>query len=132
MISNNKILDEYVIISTITSCINSGLIEKCFDMIGKYYNLNKNVSHTFWQTSIEGFLRAKENEYANRLLRLYPIKYSYSESLWKNVIISNMDDEHIMTVFEIFIEKYDSRGNNDEFRAFENIFNIFVEELANS
>ncbi len=134
LLSNKKVIDEYLVISEITACFASNdyrLIEKCFNMIFVYYSMNNNISHSFWQTSIEGLLKAKENDYANKLLKLYPIKYSYSESLWKNVIISNMNNESITTLFEMYLEKYESRSNNDEFRAFENIFNIFIEEIAN-
>ena len=100
-------------------------------MIGAYYSVNKNISHSFWQTSIEGLIKNNQTEYAFKLLKLYPIKYSYSESLWKNVILSNIHNEDFFGLFEMFVEKYDSRTNNDEFRAFENIFNIFVEEVSN-
>jgi hypothetical protein len=134
LIENKKIIDEYVVISTINACISSQnqyLQEKCFNMIVQYIVLNPNVSHSFWQTSIEGFLKLKMFYFSNNLLKLYPIKYSYSESLWKNVILSNMNNNDFLTTFNLFLEKYDNRKNNDEFRAFENIFNIYLEEVTN-
>jgi hypothetical protein len=95
-----------------------------------YYNLNKNISHSFWQSSIDGLLKIKHYDLANALIKLYPIKYSYSESLWKKIINSNIT-ENFSEVFKLFQEKYESRAHNDDCRGFENIFNIFVEEVAN-
>jgi hypothetical protein len=133
LIENEKIIDEYVVTSLISSCfatVDQTLLENCFNLVVSYYALNKNISHTFWQTSIEGLLKIKRNDFAEKLLKMYPIKYSYSESLWRNVIISNMNDDSIINLFELFDEKYESRTKEDEFRVFENIYNIFIEEMA--
>jgi hypothetical protein len=133
LIEKEKILDEYIITSLIVSCFNSAdqsLLDSCFKMIVAYYGLNKNISHTFWQTSIEGLIKIKKNYYAMKLLKIYPIKYSYSETLWRSVILSHLNDESILPLFEMFDDKFLKRTNNEDFRAFENIYNIFIEEIA--
>jgi hypothetical protein len=137
LIANKRTFDEYVMTSAISVCFtNCGndipLVEKCFNTIHSYFNINQSLSHSFWQTSIEGLIKLKMFKNANSLLTLYPVKYSYSETLWKNVIVSNMNNEEVDHVFNLFLEKYENRTNNDEFRAFENIFNIFIEELAHN
>ena len=130
LIKNKKPIDESLVISAITS--NESDFEKCYKFILDYYNYNKNLSHTFWQNSIEGFLKNKKQEYANDLIRLYPIKYSYSESLWGKIIANNMSNKNLMTVFNIFLEKYENRQNGEEFKGYENIFNLFIENIANN
>ena len=107
-------------------------MENFYSIIFDYQNLNKNISHSFWQTCIEGYFKIKSFTLSANLIKIYPIKYSYSESLWKNIILSNMNDDDILKVFNIFLEKFDNRVSSDDFKAFENIFNIFVEEFANN
>lgn len=107
-------------------------MEKCFEIIILYQENNKNISHTFWQTSIETLMKLKKIDYTNHLLKLYPIKYCYSESSWKNVLIFNINLSQITHLFQIFLEKFDCRNNNDEFKGFENIFNIFIEEITSN
>jgi hypothetical protein len=134
LIEKEKIIDEYLITSLIVSCFNSAdqsLLESCFKIIVAYYKLNQNISHTFWQTSIEGLIKIKKNSLALKLLKIYPIKYSYSESLWRRVIISSLtNEENIQKLFELFDNKFLERTNKDDFRAFENIYNIFIDEMA--
>jgi len=134
LLSKKKILDEHIVISIITVCFNSNdesIITKSFNSIITYYSLHKNISHSFWQTSIDGLLKIKHYDLANILIKLYPIKYSYSESLWKKIIISNII-ENFSEIFILFQEKYESRAHNDDIRGFENIFNIFLEEVSNN
>ena len=68
---------------------------------------------------------------AKILIKLYPIKYSYSETLWKKIIVSNIT-ENFLEIFNLFQDKYECRAHNDDCRGFESIFNIFVEEVANN
>jgi hypothetical protein len=130
LIKNKKPIDESLVISAIT--LNESDFEECYKFILDYYNYNKNLSHTFWQNSIESFLKNKKQEYANDLIRLYPIKYSYSESLWGKIIANNMSNKNLMTVFNIFSEKYENRQNGEELKGYENIFNLFIENISNN
>lgn len=117
----------------ITACFSSNdskLINKTFDSIISYYSLNKNISHSFWQTSIDGLLKTKFYDLAYFLIKMYPIRYSYSESLWKKIIVSNIK-ENFSEIFKLLVEKYESRALSDDCRGYENIFNIFVEEVVN-
>jgi hypothetical protein len=136
MISTKKNIDETLITSAIISSINSGnksLIERSFETILQYISNNwNNISHSFWQTSIEAFIKIEFNDLAYKLIKLYPIKYSYSESLWKNIILSHTTDDLITIIFELFVEKFDHRTNKDEFRGFDVVFNLFIEEIANN
>ncbi len=135
LIMNKKPIDESLVISAITNCMsqkNDSEFEKCYKFIFDYYNYNQNLSHTFWQNSIEGFLKNNKQEYANDLIKLYPIKYSYSESLWGKIITNNMSNKNLMNVFNILLEKYENRQNGEDYKGFENIFNLFIENIANN
>lgn len=128
-------IDEYVLINCISQIANqenmnnSTSLDKCYNIICSYYNINKNVSHTFWQTSIETFLKLKKNAYAFNLLKIYPIRYSYSETLWKNCIY-NYPGISMYYLFIIFLSNFESRASDNEYKAYENIFNIFLEAYS--
>lgn len=43
-----------------------------------------------------------------------------------------MNDTNILNVFEILKEKYANKDRTEDAKVFESIFNILLEELANS
>ena len=105
-------------------------INYCFDLIKQIQSNSNNLSHTFWQDAIDGFSKAKHTSYSMDLIKLYPIKFSYSENLWRLFIKNNMNDDQVMDIFKLWTEKYEKRTIHDEFKYFENIYNIFLEELT--
>ena len=42
-----------------------------------------------------------------------------------------MTNDNIIGIFNIFDEKFENRVKEEEYKGYENIFNIFLEELAN-
>ena len=129
--NNNKKIDEYLVSSALNNLsTNNKIIERLYNFIHKYLNYNKDLSHTFWQNSIEVFMKFKLLDYVNSLIRIYPIKYSYSESFWSRIINVNMNSKDLMIVFNIFLEKFQNRINMDEYRCYENIFNLFLEFIS--
>jgi hypothetical protein len=135
MTTGNKDIDEFTVINTMNACFAKNeqkLLEQCYLLIINLFQKNKNLSHTFWQTAIEGFLKCNQIFYVNNLLEFYPIRYSYSESTWKKVIINSLSKaDSFRIVFDIFKEKYKGRHSSEEVKGYESIFNIFVEEMGN-
>ena len=172
-LDNVKSLDEYQVLDVLKPCfssINSGidnssnlvadyssLINKSFSLIEKYYEKNNNFSHNFWQTTIEGFIKWEKNNssdsnnnYSYRLLEMYPTKFSYSEALWKKVIvisinssssnnntsnnslknIINTQNSDFYETFSLFTRKFVNRTKSEDYKAYEGIYNIFLEELS--
>ncbi len=73
LIFHKKILDEHIVISIITACFSSNdanIINKSFNLMISYYSLNKNISHSFWQSSIDGLLKTKFYDQANVLIKM--------------------------------------------------------------
>jgi hypothetical protein len=135
MIENNKEIDEFSIISTMNACFakkDTYFLDQCYTLIIRLYDSNKNLSHTFWQTAIEGYMKCKLTHYVNNLLKLYPIKYSYSETTYKRVLEAIRSNEGFSEIFNIFYEKYKKRAKDEELRGYENIFNIFIDEMGNN
>jgi hypothetical protein len=135
MLDSKKEIEEFTVISTMNACFSKGdpsLLEQCYIFILRLYDKNKTFSHTFWQITIEGYMKCKVPIYVSNLLKLYPIRYSYSEGLWKKVISVNNKTDSFQFIFNIFFEKYKHKDNTDEEKGFENIFNLFVEELGNN
>jgi len=81
---------------------------------------------------IEFFIKNNYISYANEVIRIYPVKFSSAESLWKIVIKANMNNSHILSAFEILRTRYENKDKSEEGRIFETIFNIFLEELTKS
>jgi len=133
-IENGKNVAEYVLSSFVSSSLrNQTNLENCFELIKLVQtrqSTTNNLSHTFWQEAIEGFSKSKQPKLSIELVKLYPIKFSYSESLWKNFIKANMSNEEVMGIFEILTDKFGKRTIHDEFKSYEIIFNVFLEQIS--
>jgi hypothetical protein len=129
-VETSKNVDEYLFISVMKACFNKkNHYEKCFEIIKLINSSSNTLSHFFWQEAIEGLTKSFQPTYACELIKLYPIKFSYSESLWRSFIKSQMNDSSVSSCFNLLKDKYEQRTIHDEFKSFENIFNIFLEEL---
>jgi hypothetical protein len=135
MIDSKKEIEEFTVINTMNACFvknDPALLDQCYMLVLRLYEKNRSLSHTFWQTAIEGFMKCKVSIYVANLLKLYPVRYSYSEALWKKVISVNNKTDSFQFIFNIFLEKFKHKDNGDDEKGYENIFNIFVEELGNN
>jgi hypothetical protein len=136
-VKNKKTIDEYIISNLLAAIFQNkfnNLIEQSYEIVYTYCQIYTNISHSFWQMAIEGFLKSNREDFSNKLLKIYPIRYTYSEILWKSVITYNLTlvPDKIFDVFNLFKDKYDERNlNSDDFKTFEYIFNIFIEEISN-
>ncbi len=130
-VETSKNVDEYLLISVLKECFNKkNHYEKCFEIIKLVNSSSNTLSHSFWQEAIEGFTHSFQYTYACELIKLYPIKFSYSQSLWRSFIKTQMNDSSVLSCFNLLKDKYEQRTIQDEFKSFENIFNIFLEELT--
>ena len=130
-VESSKNVDEYLLISVLKTCFTSGNhYEKCFEIIKLINSKSNTLSHSFWQEAIEGFTRSFQYTYTYELIKLYPIKFSYSETMWRSFIKSQMNDSSVLTCFNLLKDKFEQRTINDEFKSFENIFNIFLQEMT--
>ena len=130
-IKTSKNIDEYVVLTVIKSCFGSKIhYDKCFELIKLINSSINTLSHTFWQECIEGFTRSNEFNYACELIKLYPIKFSYSENMWRSFIKTQMTQDTVLSCFNLLKLKFQQRTIHDEYKSFDIIFNIYLEELT--
>ena len=108
-------------------------IRKSYELVLAYIasSIDK-VSNTFWQYSIESFFAFKNCSLGLNLLKVYPIRYSYSEIIIRNIIDLTLktNTANLEKVFDVLMIKFKSRANKLEDKAYENIFNILLKQIS--
>lgn len=132
-LKKNKKIDEYVVSMAFSECfLANSSIDKLFKLFLFYYSQNQNISHSFWQSTIENLVKKGYQKEANELLSIYPIKYSFSESLFKVIIKEKIKFKASEEIICILCSKFESRNVQDDLKTYENIFSILLSELTDN
>lgn len=127
-------MDEYLIADVIKSALNSDpnyFKDMSAQLIFDFYNTyNKALSHSFWQLCFENFLNNKLYVQVIGLLDLYSIRYSYSESLLRTIIIDCINNQLLLELFAVLTKKLLNKRQEEDYQGYENVFNILIEEIA--
>lgn len=73
--SNKKVSNLQPILNVIINCYNTGvLLINCVEIVKLLFESGYQLNQSFWKSSIEGLIKLKKFNFANELIKIYPLQ----------------------------------------------------------